>query len=155
MCDEETKQKFKAAMQASKKGNHEPIAALTRQFAFEGKRGWMFALALQYRDGVCVPESVEHAEFWIRMSAEQGYPDAILALAGRRSTCGPPEDLLKESRRILTRGVNRGHITQQVMDDNMDFLAKRNEQEVKKATKMFKEKLKDGHLFDFSTGGAV
>ncbi len=156
MQDEEIDKKIKAALQASKRGNHEQRITLIQQFALEGKPEWMFALALCYRDGICLPRSIRHAEYWLRMATEQGFPKAIIALAGLRSASGPPDDLIKESRQIMTKAVNLGHITQGMMDENMDFLTESYEKEMRKTAKQVKREFRRGNtIFEFPAGAVV
>ena len=143
-------------MQAAKKGNHEKSTKLIQQIALQWEPKWMYDLALKYRDGICIPESLIHAEFWLRMSAEHGYPDAIIALAGFRSASGPHGNLLKESEQILTKAVNRGYITQKVKDHNMEFLVSQNDQEIRKATKIVEKATRTVDvIYDFPAGSSV
>jgi TPR repeat protein len=152
MRDEEIQEKADEALQASKKGNHEKCTTLAQCLALGGDPKWMYILALKYRDGVCIPESPRHAEFWLRMSAESGYVKAIIALAELKSFFGPLDCFHKESEQILTKAVNLNHITQEVKDENLDLIIKRNDKAIWKSTKKYPTKKM---VYDFPAGAVV
>lgn len=142
MQDEERDEKFKNVLQACKENKHEKYIPLIQKLALEGDPKYMFYLATQYRDGIFLPQSIRHAEYWLRVATEKGYPDAIIALSDLRSGSGPPEDILKESRQILTRGVNRGFITQELMNDNMEELTQNHNQSMREFSKQMRREVK-------------
>ena len=120
MSNEENEKTIKTALQAAEKNNFEESVLLTRQAAFNGDGRAMYVLAMCYREGRGVPESLRHAEYWLRMGVAHGNVSSITSLASLRSMSGPVDDPQYEARMILSRAYLKGQITRETREEVLE-----------------------------------